>query len=486
MEKKKKLIIIILAIILFLAILFSVLFIIIGNKKTVTISYKSSDASMGLVSKETETVKVKGDLEGSTATANAGYSFVNWTLDGTVVSEEATFVPSKTNKKNVEATYIANFTANKYNVTFVGNYAESTYNVELQQSYNSLYVLPEANPEKVGYTFVGWFTATEGGEQVKADTVFSITSEQTLYAQYQANTYTVTFDGNESNEAYSESISQTYDSLYILPEVLPERLGYDFVGWFTDIEEGEEVTEETIVLITVDQTLYAHWTEACIAEGTLVTMKDGSTKAVENISLGDEVRTFDHETGKISYSTVCFVWKSELVGNIFTLHFTNDIDVTVIDKHGFYDADLNKYVFITLKNINDFIGHRFYNGDLEDFVVLEGYEKVEEKVNAYAIVTSHHLNHLANGMLSMCDGTVEYICNIFEYNDDMTFNKEDIDYSISLYGLTSQEEFSKYKGWTSQEYDDYNFKYLAIMVGKGIISYEGMQAYSDLYENNGI
>ena len=41
----------------------------------------------------------------------------------------------------------------------------------------------------------------------------------------------------------------------------PTRNGYAFLGWFTEAEGGDEVTAETVVVVTGDMTLYAHWEE---------------------------------------------------------------------------------------------------------------------------------------------------------------------------------------------------------------------------------
>ena len=41
------------------------------------------------------------------------------------------------------------------------------------------------------YTFDGWFTAAEGGEQISADT--QVTQNATYYAHWTIDTFTVTF-----------------------------------------------------------------------------------------------------------------------------------------------------------------------------------------------------------------------------------------------------------------------------------------------------
>ncbi len=111
-------------------------------------------------------------------------------------------------------------------------------------------------PEKIGYTFGGWYT---NKELTTAYATQAITNNTTLYAKYTANEYDVTFDGNGGVEESTE-IKQTYDSKYILPEIEPTRTGYTFEGWFTEAQGGTEITEESTVAITSDTTLYAQWT----------------------------------------------------------------------------------------------------------------------------------------------------------------------------------------------------------------------------------
>ncbi len=46
---------------------------------------------------------------------------------------------------------------------------------------------------------------------------------------------------------------------------IPTKTGYEFVGWFTEAEEGTEVTADAVVSLLANQTVYAHWTPAAYA-----------------------------------------------------------------------------------------------------------------------------------------------------------------------------------------------------------------------------
>ena len=47
-------------------------------------------------------------------------------------------------------------------------------------------------PTRTGYTFNGWYTAASGGTKKTSTTTVNITSNQTLYAHWTINNYTVT------------------------------------------------------------------------------------------------------------------------------------------------------------------------------------------------------------------------------------------------------------------------------------------------------
>ncbi len=81
-----------------------------GEEKIVTVTYESGFG--GSVSKESESIDINKEdaaFEGATATPwNDKYTFANWTKDGEVVSEDATFVPADITE---DTTFKANFKA---------------------------------------------------------------------------------------------------------------------------------------------------------------------------------------------------------------------------------------------------------------------------------------------------------------------------------------------------------------------------------------
>jgi uncharacterized repeat protein (TIGR02543 family) len=145
---------------------------------------------------------------------------------------------------------------NTYTVTFNAN-GGSVSTASKTVTYASTYgTLP--TPTRTGYTFAGWYTAASGGTSITSSTTVSITANQTLYAHWTANTYTVTFNANGGGTPSPASKSVTYASTYGTLATV-SRSGHEFLGWFTAASGGTQITESTTVSITAAQTLYAHW-----------------------------------------------------------------------------------------------------------------------------------------------------------------------------------------------------------------------------------
>lgn len=251
---------------------------------------------------------------------------------------------------------------------------------------------------------------------------------------------------------------------------------------------GEDGALNSIVFANTENTTWngTYQSSACVAAGTMVTMYNGEQKAIENLEIGDFIRTFDHKNGEVSSAPVCFIWKSKNAANAFSLTFEGGITVTVIEEHGFYEYETNKYVFINVRNAKNYIGHHFYNADNNTWLALKDIEVLQNQIDAYAIATSKHLNHLSNGLLSMCDGTFERIANIFAYDDEMKYDPYLKKKDIKNYGLTSLEEIIKYEGFNEADFYDYNLQYLNIALGKGLVSPEWIESLSEFCAINNI
>jgi uncharacterized repeat protein (TIGR02543 family) len=120
----------------------------------------------------------------------------------------------------------------------------------LEVKAGEAYNLPE--PTREGYTFGGWYL--EEDFQTSANFMVLSNQDRTLYAKWEPNLYTVTFESNGGSDV--SSISAYYDEPFNAPEQ-PVRLGYDFSGWFLDNTTFQEPF--TFNRFPLDTTLYAKW-----------------------------------------------------------------------------------------------------------------------------------------------------------------------------------------------------------------------------------
>ncbi len=114
-----------------------------------------------------------------------------------------------------------------------------------------------------GYTFKGWNTSSDFSEANNIGTIIrkgSITNNVTLYAEWQANEYTITFVDSSGQNV--ENMTVTYGQPYTLPVLTKEN--YTFNGWRTEAgiyySQINGASCFAVWNIAADTTLYASWT----------------------------------------------------------------------------------------------------------------------------------------------------------------------------------------------------------------------------------
>ncbi|MBE6957483.1 MAG: hypothetical protein E7450_08585 [Ruminococcaceae bacterium] len=147
-----------------------------------------------------------------------GYSFDGWYEGSTRLASSGTW------NKDANVSVTARWSANTYYATV--EYGNGKSPTRTPYKYDSPYDL--GKPSRTGYTFDGWYNATDRRTMAGSGT-WTWDKNLNITAQWEANTYTVYLDGNGGSVS-SRSMRVTYGSKYELPT--PERVGYDFLGWY--------------------------------------------------------------------------------------------------------------------------------------------------------------------------------------------------------------------------------------------------------------
>ncbi len=205
--------------------------------------------------------------------ARTGYTFKGWY---TQPNGEGSKVTDQTRVGTAsDHSLYAYWKANVYTVTFDPGEDGVAYPVSsLQRRFGVAYWyaldghdegLPDAH--RPGYQFIGWWTQPGGGSEVTQETILTTASDHTLYAHWQPQYYTVTFDPEGGTVPITSQI-KLFDSPYgkasdgVTDESLPIPVkdGYVFGGWWTgDDGTDTQVTDTTSVSTTFHHTLHAKW-----------------------------------------------------------------------------------------------------------------------------------------------------------------------------------------------------------------------------------
>ena len=185
-----------------------------------------------------------------------GYTFAGWYLDSSY-SKEFNYenMPAK------DLILYAKWNPISYNVVFNSNGGFGTMN-SLSLNYDEPKKLTKNSFTREGYKFVGWSTEVNGSIVYNdEDTVINLTETSSniiLYAVWEANTYTVIFNGN-GGIGNMDNQSFTYGEAKELTKNSFTKGGYTFIGWSTSRDGNVVYTDCLRININADITLYAVW-----------------------------------------------------------------------------------------------------------------------------------------------------------------------------------------------------------------------------------
>lgn len=159
------------------------------------------------------------------APSHTGYTFKGW-------------APSVSQTAVADATYVAQYEANKYRVTFHSNYGDDVTNGTMRFTYGESFSIPASISgltSREGYVLEGWGTTAdaETPQYAPAATgvLFEDASAVDLYAVWKPIAYTIVFDGDGAEAGAVDDIAAVYDRAYALPANGFARSGFNFTGW---------------------------------------------------------------------------------------------------------------------------------------------------------------------------------------------------------------------------------------------------------------
>ena len=221
--------------------------------------------------------------------------------------------------------------------------------------YGTILTLSSKIPTRTGYSFKGWATSSGGSVAYTAGGKYGLDQDITLYAVWQANTYTVKYNANGGSGAPGNQ-TKTYGVTLKLSSTVPKRTNYTFKGWSTSANGSVVYAAGANYTANAAVTLYAVWelaytapritnlsADRCNSSGTLtdegtyakVTCKWATDKTVSSVKIEWKLSTSTtwskvNVTATGTSGSVNYVVGS---GGLSTEN-TYDLRVTVTDSLG--------------------------------------------------------------------------------------------------------------------------------------------------------
>ena len=275
-----------------------------------------------------------------TEPTKAGYTFQGWSTEengGGTTYQAGRTIPAN---ENVLTLYTI-WTANTYTVEFHANGDDGSISNQAF-TYDVPQALTANTFTRTGYTFAGWNTAADGSGTAYSDgqEISNLTAVNggtvTLYAQWTANTYTVTVETSGNGTATASPASATMGTEITLTAT--PRSGCHFVRW--DVVSGDiTIQDNQFTMPAGDVTVKAVFARNAAA-------KTPSQQAIDKIERAEDgdVVTIDLPKGKTKLDKEVF---ETLAGRDVTLVLTLEGEVSwtiygrdVPETGSFADTDM--------------------------------------------------------------------------------------------------------------------------------------------------
>jgi hypothetical protein len=175
------------------------------------------------------------------ASANIGYTFVNWTLGEVEVSTESTY----SFEVNGATDYVAHFSLNSYNITATVEPDESgtISGTGIYYHFDTCTLTATAN---TGYTFQHW-TLNDEVISTEAEYTFEVSDSANYVAHFSLNSYniTATAEPDESGTISGAGIYYHFDTCTLTATA---NMGYTFQNWTLN---DEVVSTDTVYTFEV-------------------------------------------------------------------------------------------------------------------------------------------------------------------------------------------------------------------------------------------
>ena len=227
-----------------------------------TVTFDKNEGGDGtMVTTQTFTEGIEQALTANSFTAPSGRSvFKGWNTDSEAAV--ATFTDKHNYTATKDITLYAIWEADTYKITFkanngTGNNTTQEFTEGKSQALTGNSFTGPSRKSK----FVGWATTTDGQKVYDDKEQYTATADIKLYAIWEADTYTVTFNSNIGNSpaTTTQKFTEAREKELAANSFKGLTGTSKFVGWATTTDGQKAYDDKEQYTATADITLYAIW-----------------------------------------------------------------------------------------------------------------------------------------------------------------------------------------------------------------------------------
>ena len=166
----------------------------------------------------------------------------------------------------------------------------------------------------------------------------------------------------------------------------------------------------------------------CLIEGTLVTLADGSTKPIEDITYDDELLVWNFYDGKFDKAKPCWVTKQQIAHEYNLCKFSNGVEIGFVGQggdigyHRIYNDELKSFTHTGVKETP--IGTHTFAQDGSKPTLIEQHI-VKKQVRYYNVGTQKHINIFTNGILTSARLSNKYAIKDMKYIGERLISEQE-------------------------------------------------------------
>ena len=186
-----------------------------------------------------------------------GYDFIEYNTNA--AGTGTSYAPGGSYTANASVTLYAQWKALTYTISYDANGGSGAPSSQTK-TYGVDIALSSVKPTKTGHTFLYWNTSASGsGSTYNPGDTYTANANLTLYAIWELNSYTITFDAN-GGEGAPENQIKYYGVDLTISSSVPTKEGFKFTGWNTLIDgTGISFSPGETFTLNANTTLYAQW-----------------------------------------------------------------------------------------------------------------------------------------------------------------------------------------------------------------------------------